>query len=100
MNYSPNYIKAQAARVADYLGKHTGSTAEQISTELDTGFGLRKGWRRVTAGDGRTRAVRTYALTQRPPSQPAPSPKPRALRWRLNELLQWIKYPAAMGAGK
>ena len=80
----PDNRPAQMARTADFLELHPDSTAKEIDAACDAGcitkvlsdmprmgYGLRKGWRRVTFASGnRTREVRTYALTHRPTAQP------------------------------
>ena len=76
----------QAARVADFLKLHPDSTAKEIDAACDVGsvtkvisdmpglgYGIARAWRWrdvSCAGDGRSRMVRTYALTYRPDTQP------------------------------
>lgn len=72
---------AQAARVADYLEQHPGSTLKEIDASCDTGciskvlsamnnnlgYGIAPGWRLVPCVSGRlSRRVRTYTLMHRP----------------------------------
>ena len=76
----------QAARVADFLKLHPDSTAKEIDAACDVGsvtnvisdmpgmgYGIARAWRfcdASCAGDGRSRMVRTYALTHRLPGKP------------------------------
>lgn len=81
----------QAARVADFLEPHPGSTLKEIDAACDTGcaskvlsamskpinegglgYGIAKGWRDVLCAAGKhTRQVRTYTLLSRPRAQPS-----------------------------
>ena len=111
MNGGPDFLNAQAARVADYLELHPDSTAKQIDAACDTGcitkvlsimpsmgYGLRKRWQSVTdASDNRTRQVRMYRLTHRPPALRTPSPTRRAVGRLLNDVLLWIKNRSTVG---
>lgn len=75
----------QAARVADFLESHPGSTLKEIDAVCDTGciskvlsdmpdlgYGISKGWRDVLCAAGtHSRQVRTYTLLSRPSAQPS-----------------------------
>ena len=81
----PDDRPAQAARVADFLESHPGSTQKEIDAACDVGcvskvlwdmprpevlgmgYGLACGWRTVVcANASRTRQVHTYTLLHRP----------------------------------
>ena len=73
----------QIARIADYLAKHSNSTAKEIDAACDTdriskvlsamknelGYGLKPGWQLVRCvGESLVRRVCAYSLTQPPAS--------------------------------